>query len=364
MSRPLSPPLVLSSTFAFERQADLTAAVAGSGEHLYSRWSNPTISGVEQRIAALENAERALLVSSGMAAVHLALRTALDSASGPLVVQREIYGGTHELLSVLDWGRPVTRVAVSDWATTALPDNAIVYVELPTNPTIRLLDVAALRRAAPTAFIVVDATFASPALLRPLDLGADLVLHSATKALGGHHDLVAGVLSGRAELIDRAWRWRKVLGPCLDPAAAWRLGRGLDTLELRVRKASESARTLALRLAERPGIAAVHHPSTPGHPDHALASRLFVDGLPGSVFSFEVGSGDDAGQLIDRLQRFATAASLGGTHSLATWPAGVTHANVDDAGRRAAGIEPGLIRLAVGLEDVELLWADLAAALA
>jgi cystathionine beta-lyase/cystathionine gamma-synthase len=365
MSRPAVPPVVLSSTFSFPDAAAMAEAIREKDRPLYTRWSNPTVEAFEADVAALEGAERCLATASGVSAIHVALLAALGDGQGPLAVQNEVYGGTHELLTTLRWPVPIVRFGLADAVDVArsLPPGAVLHTELPTNPLVRLIDLPALRAAAPHATIVVDATFASPHLVQPLSLGADLVVHSATKYLGGHHDVVAGVVSGGGERLKRAWHLRKVLGPTLDPAAAYRLWRGLRTLELRIERQSRSAALIARRLQEHPAVRAVHHPSLPDHPDHALALATFRGGLCGGVLSFELADSAAAAALIDRLERFEIAASLGGVASLVTWPAGVTHVQLDRAEREAAGIADGLLRLAIGIEDPEALWADLAAAL-
>lgn len=367
-ARPLVPPIDLSSTYAFDSNQEFADAITNNSDRLYARLGSPTVDAVEQAIARLEGAERSVLVSSGMAAVHLALLAALGDGVGPLVVQAQVYGGTHELVTKVRWpeGVQVRRVGVDELvdAVAGLPPGAVVYLETPTNPLIRLVDIAAVRAAAgPDVRIVVDGTFASPSLRQPLAEGADLVLHSATKAMGGHHDVIAGVVSGRRPLTDAVWSWRKILGPCIDAAAAYRLWRGLQTLDLRVERQSRTAAALAARLEEHGAVRAVHHPSLASHPDHGLVGRLHRDGLGGGALSFELEDGAAAARVVDRLKHIAIAASLGGVHTLVAWPAGTTHANVAPEVQRAAGLEPGLLRLAVGLEDVETVWADLAQAL-
>ncbi|MCO4771559.1 MAG: PLP-dependent transferase [Deltaproteobacteria bacterium] len=367
-SRPVVPPITLSSTFAFDTNAELADAVQAKAPHLYSRWSNPTVAAVEEAIAQLEGAARSVLVASGMAAVHLAILAALGESSGPLVVQNEVYGGTHELVRAVRWPSDVSvrRFALDDVLEVAaqLPAGAVLYLETPTNPLVRLVDVAAVRDACASGVrIVVDATFASPALSTPLAEGADLVLHSVTKAMAGHHDVVAGVVSGGEQLMAGVWRWRKILGPTLDPAASYRVWRGLQTLSLRVDRQSASAAELARRLAAHPSVVAVHHPSLPQHPDHELLQRTHRDGLGGGVLSFELSSAARASMVVNALDTIAVAPSLGGVHTLVTWPAGVTHANVSEDELNAAGVRPGLLRLAVGLEDPDALWNDLDSAL-
>ncbi len=367
-SRPVVPPITLSSTFAFDTTVEMADAVRDKHPHLYSRWSNPTVDAVEAEIARMERADRSILCSSGMAAVHLALLAALGDGPGPIVALREIYGGTHELLNAMRWpaGVKVRHIGLADLMHEAefLAPTAVLYLETPTNPLLRVVDVAAVRRRTPGGVrIVVDGTFGSPYLCRLLDHGADLVLHSATKYLGGHHDLVAGVVSGFEPLMGQVCRWRTLLGPTLDPAAAYRLWRGLQTLGLRMERQSRTAAELALFLSDHAKVQAVHHPSLPGHPDHGVCERLHRDGLGGGVLSFEVDSALDAARMVDRLEHIAVAPSLGGVHSLITWPAGVTHANVSEQEQRKAGILPGLLRLAVGVEDVAELRADLDQAL-
>lgn len=367
-SRPAVPPVTLSSTFVFDTTVEMADAVRDKQPHLYSRWSNPTVEAAEEAIARLEHADRAVLCSSGMAAVHLALLAALGDGIGPIVALREVYGGTHELLNTVRWpaGVKVRQIGLADLMHEAefLAPTAVLYLETPTNPLLRLVDVAAVRaRATPGVRIVVDGTFGSPHLAQLLDRGADLVLHSATKYLGGHHDLVAGVVSGFDPLIGAVWRWRKILGPTLEPAAAYRLWRGLQTLALRVERQSQSAAALAAFLSTHDQVTVVHHPSLPSHPDHRALATLHRDGLGGGVLAFEVSGAVEAARIADRLQTVAVGPSLGGVHSLITWPAGVTHANVSEKDQLRAGIRPGLLRLAVGIEDLDVLRADLEQAL-
>lgn len=361
-SRPAVPPIVLASAFLFDDTEALARAAGARDDHLYTRWSNPTLSALEQVVAELEGAERALCCGSGMAAMSLALLAALPSG-GTLLTQRELYGGTHELVEKLlpGFGYRVIRASMDELvqAAAALEPGSAIHLEIPSNPSLRVADLPAIRAAAPPGTpIVVDATFATPINLRPLEHGATLSAHSATKYMGGHHDLLAGVVSGSGALMERVWTLRTLLGPVLDPAAAYRLWRGLETLELRVVRQCETAETLARRLAEHPAVAHTHHPCLPGHPDHALAARLLRSG--GAVLSFELAGGyEAAARVADRLRVFAQGPSLGGVRSLVSWPAGVSHRAMSEDERRAAGVSGGLLRLAVGIEAVETLWDDL-----
>ncbi|MFT7624625.1 MAG: cystathionine beta-lyase/cystathionine gamma-synthase [Myxococcota bacterium] len=357
-SRPVVPPIVLSSTFAFPDTASEAAAAATREGHIYTRWSNPTIEAAEERLADLEGAERCLLMGSGMAAISVALIHAARRG-GTILVQEPVYGGTHEVCAQLlpGLGAEIRTASVDDLIAKAakLPAGATIYTEVPANPTNRVADLVAIRAAAPTARILVDATFASPVNLRALEHGADLVLHSASKYLGGHHDLIAGAVVGSGPQMEELWYLRKLLGPVLDPAAAYRLWRGMETVELRVQRQSQTSAILASRLAEHPAVIKVHYPSLPSHPDHAVAARL-LSGF-GGVVSFDVG--ERASAVANALQRFAHGPSLGGTQSMVSWPAGVSHVNVPVAVQARSGITPGLLRLAVGLEDPEVLWGDL-----
>jgi methionine-gamma-lyase len=368
MGRPLVPPVVLASTFDFDDTGAMAGSVPAAGQipdpddPLYTRWSNPTARAVEERLAALEGAQGAWVTGSGMAAIHTALMVGHVHRAGPMLVQNEVYGGTSELVDGVFplLGIQVHRAPLSELPAAAAALNpTTIFAELPSNPLLRIVDLPALRLAAPEATLVVDATFATPLNCRPLEHGADIVVHSASKYLGGHHDLVAGVVATNGEYLRLAWRLRKLFGPTLDPSACYRLWRGMETLAVRVRHQNASGSEMARRLAAHPSVLQVHHPSLPDHPDHALASRLLKAG--GGVLSFEVAG--SAGAVIDRLQCFKIAPSLGGPHSLVTWPSGVTHAGLSSAERQAAGLSDGLLRLALGLEDVDVLWADLVQAL-
>jgi cystathionine beta-lyase/cystathionine gamma-synthase len=366
-SHPIIPPIVLSSTFAFDDAEAMATGVARKDTDIYTRWSNPTITAVEEEIRGLEGADWAFCVGSGMAAIHVALMGAWQQNQGPLLVQAEVYGGTHELVEtqLRRLGADVRRAPLDELVSQAakLGPGATIYLEIPANPTLRVADLRGIRRAAPDATIIVDATFATPVLFQGLAHGADLVVHSASKYLGGHHDLVAGVVSGREPMGPVIWNLRKLYGCCMDPAAAYRLWRGLRTLPLRVRHQNEAGWLLAQRLEERSEVRRVHYPRLPSHPDAERVAELLPDGV-GGVIGFELDGGYAAAEaFINRLKHFEIAASLGGTSSLVTWPAGVTHAGMSAEALAEAGIDQGLVRIAVGLEAPELLWQDLAGAL-
>ncbi len=366
----VAPPLVRSSTFAFDAAASHALAEGRDGEvWIYSRTRNPTVELVEARVAALEGAERCAAFASGMGALCGAL-FALLAPGGHLLADRALYGGTRALLDGLlsQLGLSVTYVDLEDAAAfqAALrPNSRAVLCESVTNPLVRVRDVPTLaaRAHAHGLRLLVDATFASPLLQRPLELGADLVMHSASKYLGGHSDLIAGVLSGPREPVERARQWRRYGGACLDPDTAYLLERGIKTLPLRMRAAGEGATHLAAALDQTPGVRAVHHPTLPPHPDHGRWARLLAG--PPAMLAFEVEGGDEAARAaLQRLRVALDAPSLGGVETLCCLPAITSHAGQTAAEHAASGIVPGLVRVSVGVEDAVDLVRDFRQALA
>ena len=356
---PVVPPLVSSATFY--------NAVEPDEEVLYGRYGNTAMHRrLGARLAALEGAEHALVCGSGMAAVSLAVLT-FAGAGDHLVAADTLYGGTNVLLK-----RELPRLGIEttfvdpagDWASAVLPETRLLYMEAPVNPTLRVPDprpVAAVAREHGIP-LVMDATFATPINFRPVEHGVDLVLHSATKYLGGHSDLVAGVLAGTRSHVEAARERLKSFGPSLDPHAIWLLERGLKTLAVRVERQNATAGRLARWLTEHSAVETVHYPGLEAHPDYATAAELF-DGF-GGMLAFVVRGGDDAATAVmDRLQLFAVAPSLGGVESLASMPRYTSHAAMTAEERHAAGIADGFIRLSVGVEDAPDLEADLAQAL-
>lgn len=356
---PVVPALVASSTF-------FNSAVP-EGEVLYGRYANSDAhKRVGRRIASLEHAEAGLVCGSGMAAISLAILTFAGSGDH-IVAASSLYGGTLELMNteLPRLGIRTTFVDVDgDWAAAIRPETRALYVEIPVNPTLRVPDLRPIARTAEAAGVplVVDATFATPINFRALDHGAHLVIHSATKYLGGHSDLVAGVLAGRADTIATVRRRLISFGPSLDPHPLWLLERGLKTLAVRVRRQNETAMALARWLRDHPAVAAVHYPGLPDHPDHQTARELF-DGF-GGMLGFVVRGGDEAATgVMSRFRLIAMAPSLGGVESLASLPRYTSHVDMEPEARRAAGIDDGFIRLSVGIEDEPDIRADLAAAL-
>jgi cystathionine beta-lyase/cystathionine gamma-synthase len=366
---PLVPPIVQSSTFAFASAAEMRRYLEGDPElYLYTRYANPTVSELEQALAALEGAEAGLAFSSGMAAMSTAV-LALVEAGDEVLASASLYGGTLRLLGEL---LPRFSVASRSLPVAELPRvdrlagdrSRLLVIESPTNPTLDVVDIEATCRAAHARGLVVlvDNTFASPVLQNPLRLGADLVMHSLTKSLAGHSDLIGGALVGPRARIDAAHAVRKILGGCLDPHAAFLTLRGLKTLELRVVRQSESALELARRFEGHKALRRVLYPGLASHPGHETARRQ-MRGFGGLVTLELAGGLAAAERFYDRLRLLARAASLGGVESLASLPVHTSHYGLAEEALRAAGVDPGMVRLSIGVEDVADLAADLEQAL-
>ena len=367
----LVPPLHLTSTFAFDTVAEGAARFAGDAPgHVYSRISNPTTDLLERRIASLEGAEAGLAFSSGMGAITSTLWTLL-SPGDRLIADKTLYGCTHSFFehTLKRFGIVIERVDLSDMdaldAALATGPARLIFFETPANPTLRLVDIAAVgeRARAHGAMTFVDSTFASPALTQPLALGADLVMHSATKYLGGHGDLVGGLLAGGAETVERIRLegMKDATGAVMAPFDAMLVLRGLKTLSLRMERHCRSAATLADWLAEHPAVRTVHYPGRPG-PQRALAARQMR--RPGGMIALELDM-DLAGAaaVVDRLSMIQCAVSLGDAETLIQHPASMTHATYSPEERAAHGISDTLMRLSVGLEEVEDIQRDLDQAL-
>jgi len=366
----VSSPIYQSATFRFPTLAAMLEAFhAGPAGMVYTRYNNPTIAALETGLAATEGAEAALSFASGMAAITSALLAFLQPGDR-ILAQREIYGGTFEFLNAwaprlgfhVDWFS-LRDIDGIDALLAAKP--RIVYAETPTNPLLRVVDLEwlAAQAHAAGALLMVDNTFATGVLQRPLALGADVVVHSATKYLGGHSDVVAGAAMGSAVRMHAVWKVRKVFGGCIDPQAAWLLERSLQTLPLRLERACANARAIATHLAAHRFVERVHWPGLPTHPDHALAKTQMKDF--GAMMSIELG-GDlaAAARFVDHLKLFQLAASLGGTGSLVSVPVASSHFALTPAERAEAGVTEGMVRLSVGIEDAADLIADLDQALA
>lgn len=367
----LTPPVHLTSTFAFESAEAGGEMFAGERQgHIYSRISNPTCDLLEQRIATLEGAEAGLALSSGMGAVTAVLWTLL-SPGDQVIVDKTLYGCTFAFMrhGLAKWGVTITHVDMTDLDNlrAAMTDRTrVVYFETPANPNMRLVDIAEAAQIAHDggAQVVVDNTYATPYLTRPIELGADIVLHSATKYLGGHGDVVAGLVAGRAEQVAeiRLVGMKDMTGAVMAPFNAMLILRGLKTLNLRMDRHCASARTVADYLAAHPAVRTVYFPGLADFPQHDIARRQMDQ--PGAMIAFEVEGGMAGGiAMMNGLRMIQRAVSLGDAETLIQHPASMTHSTYTPEERAEHGISDGLIRLSVGLEDVEDILSDLDQAL-
>lgn len=364
-----APPIDLSTTYPTGPLAEATDSIdalakggAPTGSFIYGRFHNPTVARYEHALASLEGAEAAVAFASGMAALTASLLAAREPGKNHVVAVRPLYGGSDALLASGLLGHDVTFTTPDGIGQAVRPTTALVVLETPGNPTLDLVDIGQAVRQAAGVPVLVDSTFMTPVLQRPLELGAALVLHSATKFLGGHGDVIAGVVATSEAWAARLRKVRFATGALLHPMAAFLLHRGLPTLALRVRAAQDGARTLAERLARHPHVTRVHYPGLPGADAKGLLGRQMVG--PGSVLSFEVEGGfEAAGRVLETVKLMVSAVSLGSTDTLIEHPAGLTHRCVAPEARERTGISGSLLRVSVGLEGPEDLWADLARAL-
>jgi len=366
---PLTTPIYETTTFVFQTAQEVREYNEGkSSKFLYSRYSNPTIVSVEKTIATLEGAETALLLSSGMAASSTAL-LGLLKAGDEVVCSAAIYGGTLHLLADLfpRYGIKARFVSIEELSR---PDRVIgdatriVWFESPINPTLRCVDIASIAAACrrKNVISVIDSTFASPINQRPIPMGVDLVMHSVTKYLNGHSDVTAGALCGPERLMKDVEKTRRLLGTVLDPQAAYSIGRGLKTLEVRVERHNANAMAIARWLENDGRVERVYYPGLESHPDHALAKKQ-MRGYGGMV-CVDLGGGQDrAERFFDRLTVFKRAASLGGVESLCSLPVLTSQWGHSEEELAKAGVTRSMVRLSVGLEDPQDLIDDLDQAL-
>ncbi len=364
---PVNVPIYASSTFEVSDAAELGDLLefARPG-HSYSRYSNPTHAALEAALAELEGAEAALTTASGMAAIHGVVLSILRSGD-EIIIPRAVYGGTIGLArSVLERSgishRAVDTTDAGDVAAAIGRRTRLLWLETISNPTTAVADVAALAEIAHArgVVVVVDNTFASPALANPLSLGADLVVHSTTKYIGGHSDIIGGAIVGSAARIADARHIVINAGGNGSPFEAFLALRGLKTLALRMERHSSNALSVAGALDGAPGVAAVRYPGLPSHPQHDLARRVLRDGMAGGMLAVELEGGRQAGErFLNRVRVAVHATSLGSVETLVSHPASSSHRQLADEDLAAAGLSPGMIRVSIGLEDVEDLIADL-----
>jgi methionine-gamma-lyase len=368
VSAPVGTTIARTANFTFANTEEMRLWAEGKRPaYIYTRYGNPTLSVAEKKIAALEGAEAAIVTASGMAAISSALLSVLKTGD-EVIATRALYGGTYRLMrDVFPRMGIVVRHVETDLAgieRLVNPRTKALYIETPTNPTLRLVDLQKAIAFAKEWDLVslIDNTFASPVLQKPVARGFDLVMHSATKYLSGHSDLIAGVAAGRQALIARIREMIINLGGSMDPEAAYLLIRGMKTLELRVRRQCETALRIARFLEKHPKVARVHYPGLVSHPDHRLAKRQ-MKGF-GGMMAFDLKGGLAAARrFCERTRVFLLAVSLGGAESLVVLPMYSSHYKMSVAELRAAGVEPGTVRVSIGLEDAEDLIADLRQAL-
>ncbi len=364
---PLVTPIYQTSTFEVtDNDQQLRATPT---DMFYTRYGNPTNSVAESAIAELEGADAALLFSSGMNAITTSI-LALVKSGDHIVAQEDIYGGVTKFLS--SWlpklGVETTFVETANYelhARAIRPNTKLLYVESPTNPTLKVVDLRKISALAKQHGLItaIDSTFATPINQRPFEFGIDLVMHSGTKYFAGHSDLICGAVAGRKDLIETIHSTRTTLGGNMDPHAAWLLLRGIKTLAVRVQRQNESALRVAEYLAQNRKVKRIYYPFAEGHPQRALAMEMMQGG--GGVLTFEIdGSHEDARRLSESLNLFTLAPSLGGVDSLVSIPVLTSHAMISAEHRRKMGVTEQMIRLSVGIENVDDLIADLDQALA
>ena len=365
-----SEPIFATSSYIFKNAAEAAARFSGAQPgNIYSRFTNPTVRAFEERLAALEGGARCIATASGMAAILTTCLTLLKSGDH-LVASRNIFGSTVMLFNnyLAKFGVETTYVSLTDyaaWERAIRPNTKLLFLETPSNPLTEIADIARLSKLARArkCLLAVDNVFCTPVQQLPLKLGADLVIHSATKYLDGQGRCVGGAVIGDNELVGKEiFGFLRTCGPSLSPFNAWVFLKGLETLPVRMRAHSENALTLAQWLEKQPRVQRVFYPGLPSHPQHELAKKQ-QSGF-GGIVSFEVGGKDAAWRLIDSVRLISITANLGDTRTTITHPATTTHGRLTPEQRAEAGIGDGLIRISVGLEDVEDLKKDLARGLA
>ena len=362
-----SEALYLTSSFVFENAAQAAARFSGDQPgNIYSRFTNPTVTAFQERLAALEGAEACVATASGMSAI-LACCMGLLKAGEHIVSSSSIFGATVQLFSTIlsKFGVETTYVDGTDpanWRAALRPNTRLLFVESPSNPLTEVFDIAALAEVAHEAgaLLVVDNCFCTPALQRPLELGADLIIHSATKYLDGQGRVLGGAVLGRREVVsEKIFPFLRTAGPTLSAFNAWVLLKGMETLRIRMEAQSAAALELARWLEGRRAVARVFYPGLPSHPQHALATRQQRSG--GAIVSFDVKGGKEAAwRVVDATRMISITANLGDTKSTITHPASTTHGRISAEARARAGIGDGLLRVAVGLESLKDIKADLA----
>ncbi|HPH93079.1 MAG TPA: aminotransferase class I/II-fold pyridoxal phosphate-dependent enzyme [Ferruginibacter sp.] len=364
-----SAPLFLTSSFCFDNAEEMRAAFADeSDDNIYSRFSNPNVQEFTDKMVALEGAEAGYATASGMSAVFASFMTFLKKGDH-LLVCNSIFGSTQTVIKkyLPNYGIGYTYVSADkpeEWEAAVKPNTKMIYLETPTNPGLALVDLAFVNTIAKkyNLLLNVDNCFATPVCQRPIDFGADLVIHSATKWLDGQGRVLGGVVVGKKELINDIYLFCRSTGPALSPFNAWILSKSLETLDVRMERHASNALKIAETLQEHPAIATLRYPFLPSHPQHHIAIKQMKNG--GGIVCFDLKGGLESGRkFLDRLQMLSLTANLGDTRSIASHPASTTHAKLTEEERLATGITPGLIRISAGLEHVDDILNDIVQAL-
>lgn len=365
-----STPMFLTSSFCFDNAEDMRAAFADeSDDNIYSRFSNPNIKEFTDKMCALEGVEAAYATASGMSAIFASFM-ALLKAGDHLIACKSIFGSTHTIITkyLPKYGIEYTYVEagnIDEWKAAVKPNSKMLYIETPTNPGLELIDLELAGKFAREYKLIfnVDNCFATPVCQRPVDFGADLVVHSATKWLDGQGRVLGGVVGGKANLIHEIYLFCRSSGPALSPFNAWVLSKSLETLDVRMERHASNALYIAAQLENHPAISSLKYPYLPSHPQYEIAKKQMKNG--GGIICFELKGGLEAGrEFMNRLKMLSLTANLGDTRSIASHPASTTHAKLSEAERLAVNITNGLIRISVGLEHRDDILADILQALA
>jgi len=364
-----SSPLFLTSSFCFDNAEEMRATFADETDYnIYSRFSNPNVQELVDRVCALEGAEAGYATASGMSAVFASFMALLKQGDH-LLSCNAIFGSTHTVITkyLNKYGIEYTYVPAGkedEWEQHIRPNTRMVYLETPTNPGLDIIDLAKVSALAKKHNLIlnVDNCFATPIGQRPIEFGADLVIHSATKWMDGQGRVLGGVVAGRKDLIKEIYLFCRSTGPALSPFNAWVLSRSLETLDVRMERHASNAAQLAQKLEGHPKIAWLKYPFLPSHPQYEIAKRQMKNG--GGLFCFELAGGLESGRkFLDALQLLSLTANLGDTRTIASHPASTTHGKLTEAERLEVGITPGLIRISVGLEHVDDILQDILQAL-
>ena len=366
-----STPMFLTSSFCFDTAEEMRAAFADeSDDNIYSRFSNPGVKEFTDKIVALEGAEAGYSTASGMSAVSGSFMALLKQGDH-LLACNSIFGSTHTLISKylpkfgIEYSYVSANATAAEWQASIRPNTKMIYLETPTNPGLEILDLKMIGKIAKENKLIfnVDNCFATPVNQKPIDFGADLVVHSATKWLDGQGRVLGGVVVGKKELIKEIYLFCRSTGPALSPFNAWVLSKSLETLDVRMERHAANALYIAQQLENHPAIKTLRYPFLPSHPHHHIAIQQMQNG--GGIVCFELAGGIEAGRkFLDALKMLSLTANLGDTRSIASHPASTTHAKLTEAERMAVNITPGLIRISVGLEHKDDILKDILQALA